>query len=798
MSSIDGPTLADRLQRRMPLTDVLSMAKQIVDALEAAHGQGIVHGDLTPTNIKLREDGTVKALGFGSTQAGVALGTAAYMAPEQAVGKRVDKRADIWSFGCVLYEMLAGRRAFDGAEISDTLSKVLDSDPDWTALPPQTPASIRRLLRRCLEKPINRRLADIADARLDLDEAASPSIASSAGPVAFPMWQRTLPWGLAVVFIVALAVVLVSGSPWRTKPVAPAMRLSVELGLAGEDTIPASPSTLAVSPDGNLVAFVPERRSDNVSRLYLRSLDRSDAVLLPGTDGARFPFFSPDSQWVAFFAAGKLKKIAVTGGEAITLCDAPNGRGGSWAEDGTIVFSPDQLTALSRVPSTGGTPQALTTLEPGEQTHRFPQILPGGKAVLYSSLSTSDKEFNFNQGNLVVQALPNGARKVVVRGGFYGRYALGGHLLYMHRGTLVAAPFDRERLELTGPERPVADRVISMALPGSAMFAVSSSGTLVYVRRFLDGDVRPTTWLDRSGRSTILRSGPSPWNTFSFAPDGRRLAFMMSDGIQDDIWVDDLGRDAIQRVTHFNATGGFPVWTPDGRRIAFASMLGEKEVAKTWNLYWLPADGTGSLQRLTTSPNLQTPGSWHPSGKILAFTERQGTHSALMLLPMEGDERSGWKPGMPTVFLAGAFDATEPVFSPDGRWLAYVSNQSGPSNVYVRPFPGPGAQIPISTSGGTSPKWSRTRPELIYETDRRIAVVSYSVNGDSFQVDQTRPWPEAQSKRGFGRGFDLHPDGERLVVPAVGETGPPPKWDRFELVLNLFDELRRIAPAQTR
>jgi serine/threonine-protein kinase len=273
---------------------------------------------------------------------------------------------------------------------------------------------------------------------------------------------------------------------------------------------------------------------------------------------------------------------------------------------------------------------------------------------------------------------------------------------------------------------------------------------------------------------------------------------MMSDGKQIDIWVDDWGRDALERVTHFNSGSGAPVWTPDGRRITFSSMLGEKEVAKTYNLYWQQADGSATLQRLATSPNLQTPGSWHPGGKILAFTERR-PRSTVMLLPMEGDEPSGWKPGTPTVFLSGAFDVRAPAFSPDGRWLAYESNQSGRYNVYVRPFPGPGTQTPISTSGGAFPKWSRTRSELIYATlDQRVMIVNYSVNGDSFHADQPRPWPEAKVQPEGSGGFDLHPDGDRLALPAVDEKGPAPKWDRLEIVLNFFDELRRIAPAQTR
>jgi Tol biopolymer transport system component len=300
----------------------------------------------------------------------------------------------------------------------------------------------------------------------------------------------------------------------------------------------------------------------------------------------------------------------------------------------------------------------------------------------------------------------------------------------------------------------------------------------------------------------MLRSTLSDWNDLSFAPDGRHLVFTASDGTQDDIWVDDWSRDAADRVTHYNSGSESPVWTPDGRRIVFSSMLGEREVARTPNLYWQLADSSGALQRLTTSPNSQAPGSWHPSGKILAFTEQaRQSHSTLMLLPMEGDEQSGWKPGTPTVFLSGAFDLRAPTFSPDGRWLAYMSNQSGQYNVYVRPFPGPGLQTTISTTGGELPTWSRTRHELLYGSrDRRVMIVNYSVDGDAFHADEPRPWPEAQLKaqRGVVRGFDLHPDGDRLALFAPGEPGPAPKWDRLDLILNFFDELRRIAPAHAR
>jgi serine/threonine-protein kinase len=822
MELVDGPTLADRLYRPMPLAEVLPIARQIADALEAAHERGIIHRDLKPANIKVREDGTVKVLDFGlaraldvrlpagasalesptmsagATQPGVVLGTSAYMAPEQALGKTVDKRADIWSFGCVLFEMLTGRRAFPGTEISDVLSRVIGSDPDWTLLPSSTPAPILRLVRRCLEKPLNRRLADIADARLDIEDASSSS-GSIAGPrpnpVAFRGWRSALPWVAAAACATALAVVLIFGSPWRTAPVARTMHLRADLGVGGP-LEPGPRATLAISRDGARVAFFADDPSEQIPRLYVRNLDRLDAAQLPGTDGAEGPFFSPDGKWIAFFAAGKLKKIAVTGGAAVTLCDAPNGRGGDWGEDGNIVFSPDQKeTGLWRVPSTGGTPQPVTTLEAGEATHRWPQILPGGRAVLYTSLGAAVIK-DFNQSDLVVQALPTGARKVVLSGAYFGRYTLSGHLLYVSNNVLYAAPFDRERLELTGPARPVVDGLlISLTIAGSAMWAASDSGALVYALHYGANVASPIEWLDRSGQRTMLRSTPSEWSAPTFSPDGQRLALAVSGNV----WIDDWRRDVLQPLTHFDSGSGSPVWASDGRGIVVSSQRDPKE--RVQNLYWLPTDGSGHFTRLTNSPNVQVPGSWHPHENVLAFSEHstQGAHSTVMLLRMERDEGEGWKPGKPAAFLDDAFDQRAPAFSPDGRWLAYESNQSGQYNVYVRPYPGKEPLITISTSGGQAPAWSPNQHELIYAApDQQIMIVDYSVEGASFHAGQPRAWPGAQLKSGLNvRSFALNRDG-RLALAGVGTTPPATKWDHFNIVLNVFDELRRIAPVQPR
>jgi serine/threonine protein kinase/Tol biopolymer transport system component len=830
MELVDGPTLGDRIAAgAIPLADALTIAKQIANALEAAHEHGIVHRDLKPANIKIRDDGTVKVLDFGlakaldltpqssaaafssltspvgATQPGFILGTAAYMAPEQARGKPVDKRADIWSFGCVLYEMITGTRAFEGDEMTDTLALVLTKEPDWTGLPPNTPAPIRMVLRRCLEKDRSRRLADVADARLDIEEALSPSIAPSA--VIAPDRHRraarpghVVPWVIAAALGAVLALVLVFGSPWQKIPVSTPLRVSVDPG-GGEAIVTTNlRSSIALSPDGAQLAFVAHRPAETTRRLYVRRLDQLQAALLAETDDADGPSFSPDGQWLVFFAHGKLKKIAVTGGTAVTLCDAPNGRGATWGDDGTIVFSPDTQAGLARVSSSGGTPETFTTRDKGELTERWPQILPGGKAVLFTSLSPSGADFDFDKANIVVESLSTGVRKVVQHGGYSGRYLPSGHLVYLHNGTLFAAAFDPARLEMTSPPMATLESVVTNTTAGSGMFAISNSGVAVFMSNGSAGSHDSTIeWMDRSGKSSSLRSVPANWGNLSFSPDGRRLAFDVFDGKQWDIWVDDWARDASARLTSSPTHSMNPVWTPDGRRIAFASLRGEKTPLANRNLYWQRADGTGDVQRLTNSPNEQRPGSWHPSGKFLAFDEQTPSNVKLMLLQIDGDEESGWKPAEPTVLLTGSFDQRAPRFSPEGRWLAYDSNQSGQFEVYVRPFPGPGTQLQISTGGAVFPTWSRARHELLYSTfDRRVMVATYSVEGDSFHAEQPRPWPEGRyMARGSGLPrweFDLHPDGNRLALATRREPQPAAQQNRLVLILNFFDELRRIAP----
>ena len=835
MELVDGPTLADRIaQGPIPLDEARLVARQIAEALDAAHEQGIIHRDLKPANIKVRSDGTVKVLDFGLAKAidplssspagaalansptltspaamtavGVILGTAAYMAPEQARGKAMDKRSDIWAYGCVLYEMLTGKRAFPGDEVTDTIAFVITREPDWFALPPTTPASIRRVLHRCLEKDRKRRLADIADARLELEEnpADLESLTTLENPAnrgAGASWRRALPWAATSALAVAMAMVLVLWAPWRTVSAPAPLRLSAELGADVTLANTNFGAAAILSPDGRTLAFIAQK-SGGASRIYVRRLDQLHAVALSATDGAASPFFSLDGQWIGFFADGKLKKISVTGGAAVVLCDAPNGRGGAWSDDGTIILTPDSgAVTLSRVSSAGGTPTQLTQLDPGEFQHKWPQVLPGGKAVLFTSHNSPN---GFDDAQIVVQPLPGGARKVVQRGGYYGRYLPSGHLVYVAHGTLFAAPFDLNRLEPTGPSVPVLEGVMANpAITGGAQFAVADNGTLVYLPGPSLNTEVPIQWMDRDGKTAALRTTAANWASPRFSPDGRHLAIDVFDGQNIYVWVYDWTRDSLSRLTFDPAGDWKPVWTPDGRRIVFASDRADKS---TDNLFWQRADGTGEIQRLTDSAHAQMPESWHPSGKFLGFTESNPkTGLDVMILPMDGNEAAGWKPGTPTVFLNSPFMEQEPMFSPDGRWLAYVSDESGRKEVYVRPFPGPGSKSLVSTGGGDHPRWSRPRHDFFYSTpDGHIMVASYTAEGDSFRAEKPQLWSDdrfLQRRTGWsfagGASIDLHPDGDRFAV-ALADPQAAGKLDKIVFIFNFFDELRRIASATKR
>jgi serine/threonine-protein kinase len=825
---IDGETLADRIAKGpLPVDEALTIAKQIAEALEAAHERGIVHRDLKPANIALTQDGHVKVLDFGLAKAteasgssfdlansptiaspammtgvGTILGTAAYMSPEQAKGRVADKRSDVWAFGCVLYEMLTGKRLFDGEEVSDTLAAILRGEPDWTLIPSDMPRFASILLRHCLEKNRAMRLPDMAAARFVLTEGATWDAPAAPVPAArASRLSHASPWIVAATTTAALGVGLVLWAPG--KPAAPfgLVRLTAELGvdvsLGGADT---AGGDLAISPDGQRVVFAAHGNPRRESQLYIRSLARLQATPLGGTDGARYPFFSPDGQWVAFFAKGKLKKVSTTGGAVVTLADASSDCcGGTWADDGTIAFVPGLQKNIVRVSSDGAQVQTLLTFNHGEVTQRWPQFLRGGRAVLYTS---HNNIVGFDNATIVVQPLPTGERQVVHRGGYYGRYLPSGHVVFIQDGTLFAIPFDVDRLQLTGQPVPVIEGVTANASTGAAQFALSDTVTLVFVRGEGVSSAAPIDWMSRRGATTPLRATPATWSNPTFAPDGSRLAFDIYDGERRDVWVYDWMRDMLSRLTTDPAAALRPVWTPDGRRIAFASTR-DASGAATFNLYWQKADGTGDAQRLTHSANGQFATSWHPSGKFLAFHElnAKGNYD-VMILAVDGDEASGWKPRTPTTFLSSAFNEYEPMFSIDGHWLAYYSDESGRLEVYVRPFPGPGGKWQISTDGGTTPTWSPVRPELLYSTlDQRIMVAPFAVVDGTFRAEKPRLWSETPYwKRGDVpiRNFNLHPDGERLALARLPDDGPFIKSDRMTLVFNFVDELHRLARATKR
>jgi serine/threonine-protein kinase len=829
MELVDGQTLAERLANGpLPVEEAIVLARQIAEAVEYAHEHGIVHRDLKPANVKLTPDGNVKVLDFGlakaladdplspdvsssptlsamATRAGVILGTAAYMSPEQAKGKPADRRADVWSFGVLLYEMLTARRVYDGETAAETLARVIEREPDLSGLPANAPVRVREVLRRCLTKDPKQRLQAIGEARIALEAALAGRSESSALAVpAANAGERRTP-----AFWVAVAVLgwTAAGAALWTRPRGSSSgtqaprRLSIELGSDASLAIgpQASLGTAAVlSPDGSVLAFVARKAAGQPANLYVRRLANLEASLVPGTDGARHPFFSPDSQWIGFFADGKLKKIPAAGGVLpLTLCDAPDDRGGAWSEDGTIAFSPRATLGtgggLWRVAASGGASEPLTAPDPAaqESTHRWPQALPGGRAVLF----TAGPAGNFEDADIVVQALPQGQSKVLLRGGYHGRYLKSGHLVYVREGTLFAAPFDVTRLELRGPAVPVLAGVSASVISAGAQFAFSDAGTLVFLPgRSVDAAL-PIHFLTADGKAEPMRASAANYGNVRFSPDGQRLALDQREGRARDVWIYDWNRDTMSRLTFDQADDHGPVWTPNGQRIAFASTRADTVP----NLYWQRADGVGDAQRLTESRNPQFPTSWHPSGRFLAFHESApGTNWDLHVLELNGDEAAGWKPGKPAVVLNTPAFEGEGAFSPDGRFLAYRSSESGRDEIYVRPFPGPGGKWQVSTAGGSYPVWSRNGKELFYRTvEFALMSVRYGVEGGLFRPESPRQWsPRFLVGRGINnRTFDPHPDGRRfaiLVRPAV-ETEE--RREKLVLVENFFEELRRAAPA---
>jgi eukaryotic-like serine/threonine-protein kinase len=797
MELVDGPTLADRIEQGpIPLAEALAIAKQISSALEAAHEQGIVHRDLKPANVKVRSDGTVKVLDFGlakamdptsssdlnvmnsptltqrATQLGMILGTAAYMAPEQAKGKKVDRRADIWAFGVVLFEMLSGERAFKGDDVSDVLAAVLRQDIDWRALPADTPARVRRVLERCLERDPTQRLRDIGDVWILMDVPDEPAVAAGATVATArtsTLW-RWLPWGVAMLTATAS---IVWGLSRRSEPapqlVARSAQIVKDLSLF-----------VATSRDGTRIAYAVAGGQNSSAGIVLRMLDQFDGRIVPGTEGGAFPVFSPDGQWIAYAdLAGKIKKIPITGGTSIALCEGSFQSGGAWSDDGVIVFPGPK--GLMRVSADGGVPEPLTTVDSskGETGHVRPQFLPGGRRTLFTVTTQNDAQF-------AVRDLDKTGHRIVAKGGSNGQYVASGHLTFVRGTTLFAIPFDLSRLEVTGSEVPVVENVSLIGPPGTADYAVSASGVLAYFSSPGSGGTT-LAWADRTGQTKVL-PGPSRqlWGTGRLSPDGHLVANGISNERNgSDVWTLDVERGTLTRLSFGSGIdiNDLPIWTPDGRGVIYSGDAEGKH-----GLYAVPADASARPKLLFATESRAIPRSVTPDGRTLIYSEPgPDKRQRLMMLPLLLNGASAQPQPLHADAAGGENDGQ---VSPDGRWIAYESNESGGQEVYVQPFPGPGPKTRISLDGGSTPRWSKDGRELFYWA--RIPVAKLMAVDVATSPDFRAGTPRELFRQPSTTTWDITSDRNRFLVElSARSTG-----STLAIVTNWFEELNRRAPAR--
>ena len=801
MEYLQGVTLAERLEKgALPVETSLRHAIEIADGLDKAHRQGIVHRDLKPGNVMLTRAGATlldfglaKLRGDGAgaaaesavsslqtqqkplTQEGTLVGTFQYMSPEQLEGREPDARSDIWALGLVLYEMLTGRRPFTGKSQASVIAAILRTDPPPIAtLTPLVPPGLDRVVTACLAKDPDERWQCAHDLKREL------SFIASGGPqadAAIPSARRGgPPWpvvaGLAALLALAAGLGAYRLGRSSPEPARPVMRFVAALP-EGEALFLGRGSALALSPDGKRLVYLGGPAGTR--QLFVRALDQLEATPLPGTEGADAPFFAPDGEWVGFLAAGKLKKVPIGGGPALTLCDAPDGRGGSFGPDDTIVFTPGNFTGLVRVSASGGTPVPLMTPDSstGERTHRWVQVLPGGQAALFTVGIAGGT--SFDEARIGVVTLATGKARLLSEHGFYARYTSSGHLLYLRGDTLLAAPFDLGRLEVTGASVPVLEGLRTNA-SGGAHFSVSGTGALAYIPGgALEAD-RGLVFVDRKGNVEPVSDERRDFMFPRISPDGRHVAVSTRVGTPD-IWVLDVERGAFARLTSGPGNRTVPAWTPDGRRITYWSGL----PGRSGSLYWKAADGSGSQEELLPGRSSGLTASWSPDARYLAYEERdaQGGWN-VWVMPLTGDRQ-------PRAFVSTPADELGPAFSPDGRWLAYHSNESGRVEVYVQAFPGPGGRFQVSNQGGENAVWARNGRELFYRTGTKMMAVDVS-SGPTPRIGAPRLLWERRFLEGV---YDVHPDGRFLMIQPREEKRPP---SQFTFVLEWWSELRRRVP----
>jgi serine/threonine-protein kinase len=721
---VEGETLADRIARGpIPLEDTLHIAKQICEALEAAHERDIIHRDLKPANIKLTADGKAKVLDFGlakifskdrrdasasnsptlsmaATQQGIILGTAAYMSPEQARGRNVDKRADVFAFGCILYEMLTGKPAFEGSDVSEILASVIKSEPRWDAIPSTTPPVLRVFLRRCLEKDTRRRIHDIGDVRLALegsfDEIGGQAILPGSPQFRPHRWHLPLAAVIAAAAAVLITVVVFQfmvhprpGAIIRFTAEAPN---GIGLGIGAQDP------DIAISPDGRTIVYVAGGQAS--SQLYVRRLNELQGTPLPGINRARNPFFSPDGNWIGFFEGSTLKKVPENGGSAITICNlVGNPRGASWGAGDVIIFS-TTATGLMRVPATGGTPEVLTKPDPskGEFGHILPEVLPGGRTVVFTVAQQSGSPEN---AEIDLMEMQSRRRTVLIRGGSNPHYAASGHIVYGANGTLWAVPFDVDKLQVHGAPVQIAEHVM-MKVSGAFNFSIAQDGSLVYVPGEAVGPPQfALDWVDRQGHEEPIPAPVRSYQSARISPDGTQVALEIRDQ-ENDIWTWDFARKTLTQLTFDPGFNRGVAWSPDGRRLAFSRQLKDSE-----HVYWQSADGTGMPELLAGGPALDTPTSFSPDGTKLLFNTQNDGHPDIGIIDVKSHKRE--------ILLKTPGSKGNAEFSPDGRWILYQSdNESGRRGTYVRPFPNVDGglwQFPVGSVRAAA--WSRNGKEII-------------------------------------------------------------------------------------
>jgi eukaryotic-like serine/threonine-protein kinase len=815
MEYLEGETLAQRLLKgSLPLEQVLQYAIEISDALDKAHRKGVTHRDLKPGNIMLTKSGT-KLLDFGLaklkqdaapanvplsdlptakdplTAQGSIVGTLQYMAPEQLEGKEVDARTDIFSFGAVVYEMATGKRAFEGKSQASLIAAILEREPPpMSSLQPMSPPPLDRAVKRCLGKDRDDRWQTARDVCEELKWIAGGSSHLTTVQIAPTKGLRALGWrgllvGLGTLLLVAA---IASLATWILKPSStplpqPVSRFAIALPpgqqLAGLEGGPA----IALSPDGARLAYVA--RQGGTQQLWLKEMDSLEAKPIPGTEGAVNPFFSPDGLWIGFFAAGKLKKISVSGGAAVALADALSPHGANWSTEGKIIFAPSVTGVIQQVSDVGGTPQSLTRFEKGEASHRWPEVIPNSKLVLFAAGATGATWIN---PQVAVQSFGKYGRQNIIQGGTQPRYASSGYLFYAQAGALMAAPFDPQRLTVVGAGTPSVNGVLQSLTTGAAQYSVSATGSLVYVPGGAQSVQSKLVWVSRNGAEQSLSAPARAYRNPRLSPDGRRIAVAIEE--QDvQIWLYDVSRETLTRFTFGGNYNAAPVWTPDGKRIAFES---NKEGPA--NVFWQLADGSGGLERLTNSEYVQVPMSWSPDGPVLAFIEAPATAREIWLLRM-GEPSTGSGQGRKSqLFLSTPYDKSVPRFSPDGRWLAYISNESGRYEVYVQPYPGPGGKWQISTEGGTEPAWNPNGREIFYRNGNKMMAVDIATqpNFTAGKAHMLFEGPYVPTALTFPN-YDVSPDGQRFLVlkPVEQEQAAP---TQINVVLNWFEELKQKVP----